>query len=83
MDEAFVPIRIEEAPALAAGLPDHGRPASARADAAAASDVGTIEIERGGLRIRLFGPVDAEPRRVSRRHFGLDQAALGTSFIVA
>src|ERR1044071_4344091 len=57
--EAFVPIRIEETPALPAGLPDDGRASSVAADAADASAVGTIEIERGGLRIRFSGPVDA------------------------
>jgi transposase len=70
VDGAFVPIRIEETPGLPAGLPDDGRPASARTDAAAAPGVGTIEIERGGLRIRFSGPVDADALGLVLAHVG-------------
>jgi transposase len=71
-DGAFVPIRVEEAPASPAGLPDDDRPAIATADAACGPAVGTIEIERDGLRIRFSGPVDADAlglvlARVGRR----------------
>ena len=45
-DGAFVPIRVEEAPAAIA--------------TACGPAVGTIEIERDGLRIRFSGPVDAD-----------------------
>jgi transposase len=68
--EAFVPIRIEETPTLAAGLPDHGRPAITTSNPAAAPAAGTIEIERGGLRIRFSGPVDANALDVVLAHVG-------------
>ena len=68
--EAFVPIRVDEAPASPAGLPDDGRAASATADAANTSAVGTIEIERGGLRIRFSGPVDANALGLVLAHVG-------------
>ena len=68
-DGAFVPIRVEEAPASPAGLPGDDRPALATVSGPA---VGTIEIERDGLRIRFSGPVDADAlglvlARVGRR----------------
>ena len=69
-DGAFVPIRIEEPRASPAGLPDDGRAASATADAANASAVRTIEIERGGLRIRFSGPVDANALGLVLAHVG-------------
>ena len=69
-DGAFVPIRIEEAPAPPTGLPDDGRPTSATTDTANASTAGTIEIERGGLRIRFFGPVDANALGLVLAHVG-------------
>jgi ArsR family transcriptional regulator, arsenate/arsenite/antimonite-responsive transcriptional repressor len=53
-----------------AGLPDDGRAASATADAANTSAVGTIEIERGGLRIRFSGPVDANALGLVLAHVG-------------
>jgi hypothetical protein len=65
-----VPVRIEEPRASPAGLPDDGRAASATADAAKASVVGTIEIERGGLRIRFSGPVDANALGLVLAHVG-------------
>jgi transposase len=69
-DGAFVPIRIEDAGASPAGLPDGRRAASATADAANASAVGTIEIERGVLRIRFSGPVDANALGLVLAHVG-------------
>jgi len=69
-DGAFVPIRIEEPRASPAGLLDDGRAASATADAASASAVGTIEIERGGLRVRFSGPVDANALGLVLAHVG-------------
>ena len=70
VDEAFVPIHVEEAPAPPVGLPGDGRAAIATADAANASAVGMIEIERGGLRIRFSGPVDANALGLVLAHFG-------------
>jgi transposase len=70
VDEAFVPICVEEAPASPAGLPDDGRAAIATADAADRSAVGMIEIERGGLRIRFSGPVDANALGLVLAHLG-------------
>ena len=69
-DGAFVPIRIEEPRASPAALPGDGRAASATADAASASAVGTIEIERGGLRVRFSGPVDANALGLVLAHVG-------------
>jgi transposase len=69
-DEAFVPIRIEETPALPPGLPDDGRAASVTAGAANGPPIGTIEIERGGLRIRFSGPVDANALGLVLAHVG-------------
>ena len=70
VDEAFVPIHVEETPASPVGLPDDGRAAIATADAANASAVGMIEIERGGLRIRFSGPADANALGLVLAHFG-------------
>lgn len=67
---AFVPIRIEEAPAPPTGLPDRGRPASTTTDTANAPTVGTIAIERGGLRIRFSGPIDAHALGLVLAHLG-------------
>jgi len=69
-DEAFVPIRVAERPALPAGLPDDGRAASGTGDATNASAVGTIEIEDGPLRVRFSGPVDANALGVVLAHVG-------------
>ena len=69
-DEAFVPVRIEEKSSLSAGLPDDGRAASVTTGLAAAPAVGTIEIERGGLRIRFSGPVDAGALGLVLAHIG-------------
>jgi transposase len=69
-DEAFVPIRIDEATASSAGLPDERRAASVTADAAATPAVGTIEIERGGLRIRFCGPGDTDALGLVLAHVG-------------
>lgn len=69
-DGAFVPIRIEDVPAPPTGLPDGGRLASATTDTANASTLGAIEIERGGLRIRFSGPVDANALGLVLAHIG-------------
>ena len=69
-DEAFVPIRLEEAPAPATVLPEYGGPAGVSTDAAIAPAAGTIEIERGGLRIRFSGPVDANTLSLVLAHVG-------------
>ena len=68
--EAFVPVRIQEKSTLSAGLPDDGRAASVTTGLAAAPAVGTIEIERGGLRIRFSGLVDAGALGMVLAHVG-------------
>ena len=68
--EAFVPVRIEEKSTLSAGLPNDGRAASVTTGLAAAPAVGTIEIERGGLRIRFSGLVDAGALGMVLAHVG-------------
>jgi transposase len=70
VDPAFVPIRVEEAPASPAGLPDDGGAAIAMAEAANGSAVGMIEIEGGGLRIRFSGPVDPNVLGLVFAHLG-------------
>jgi transposase len=60
----FIPLRVEEAPAPAgtAALP---RDASTeKAVGSSATEAGTIEIERGDMRVRFSGPVDVAALRV-------------------
>jgi len=67
--EAFVPVRIAEKSTQPGALPDDGR-ASATTGLATGPAVGTIEIERGGLRIRFSGSVDAGALGMVLAHVG-------------
>jgi transposase len=69
--EVFVPLRVEDSSAPA----DTGTARStSRLDVTAGSDpateIGTLEIESGGVRVRFSGPVDAGALRLVLTHLG-------------
>jgi transposase len=67
----FVPLRVESVAAVADNNKDQANtPRSVSVDADTETLLGTLEIERGGMRVRFSGPVDAMILRLVMIHIG-------------
>ncbi|MBV8092537.1 MAG: transposase [Acetobacteraceae bacterium] len=70
-EAVFVPLRVEDVPAIADGsAPLEGCAPTAPPGSPLASEASSVEIESGGLKIRFSGPVDAGVLRVVLSHVG-------------
>jgi transposase len=70
-DEVFVPLRVEESSMSAAtGTAGSTSVPGVTAGCASLTEIGTLEIESGGVRIRFSGLVDAGALRLVLTHLG-------------